>query len=101
MAVNGSVPEKMKSETRVWISLTCHCDVGCGFNVTIAAAVKSTVHQLGVFDGQLHDAKSISDLILEIVLKLLWASPPLHGQARLRQLTAQAHALLLLHLLAA
>lgn len=91
----------MTSETRVWISLTCHCDVGCGFNVTIAAAVKPTVHQLGVFDGQLHDAESTSDLILEVVLKLLWASPPLHGQARLGQLTAQAHALLLLHLLAA
>lgn len=91
----------MKSETSVWISLTCHCDVGCGLNVTIAAAVKSTVPQLGVFDGQLHDAKSISDLILEIVVKLLLAFPPLPGQARLRQLTAQGHALLLLHLLAA
>lgn len=85
----------------MWISLTCYCDVGCGFNVTIVAAVKSTVHQLGVFDGQLCDAMSISDLILEIVLKLLLPSLPLHGQARLRQLTAQGHTLLLLHLLAA
>lgn len=67
----------------VRISLTCYCDVGCGFNVTIAAAVKSTVHQLCVFDGQLHDAMSISNLILEIVLKLLLPFLPLHSKARL------------------
>lgn len=56
--------ELIKEQMSVWLSLTCYCDAGCGFNITVAAAVKSTVHQLCVFDGQLHDAVSISNLIL-------------------------------------
>lgn len=79
--------------------LTCYVDVGAGLHVPVAAAVKAAVGQLGVFDGQLHDAAPTLDLVLEVVLEQLLSSSPLHLQARLGQLTTQRHAAFFFHLL--
>lgn len=71
------------SHTNTKVILTCYVEVGAGLYVPVAATIKAAVSQLGVFDGQLHDATPTLDLILEVVLQQLLSSSPLNFQARL------------------
>lgn len=65
----------------------------------MATAVEAAVYQLCIFDDQLHDAVSMFNLVLKVILKQLLAFLPLHGESGLRKLTAQSHTGLLLNLL--
>lgn len=78
--------------------LTRYVEISAGLYVPVAAAVKATVSQLGVFDGQFHDTTPTLDLILKVVLQNLLSSSPLHFLSRLGQLTTQRHTAFFFHL---